>query len=387
MRSLLHLTWLRLTEQPVKMLYLAITLAAALLAWIVLSAFASPSLLSNSKLIEAKISVLNARAISAGLPLRYIPRIQQIPGIDSIYWVTTAAFFCADDSGTTITVFGWDGDYDSELRKKGASETDIAAWHATENGILVGSETARQCGLSPGLTISPDNIFGTSEIPLHVIAVLPERGGRDDRGVHTHYGYINRMMDGNLGTARRDTVAVVTVIVKDPAKLDQLAQVIEKEFQSSDPPLEARVPGTATSLLGRFGQVQALLLLIMSALALCVLLVFIAITAHLIAQRRASMAMLQTLGFNGRIQLLGLALELACVMLTGGALGIAAGYAALVLLKPWAVNILHSTALALRPVDGAILVVLPALLLLLIFTLVWPAMQMVKLKPVDYLRF
>jgi len=165
------------------------------------------------------------------------------------------------------------------------------------------------------------------------------------------------------------------------------SKAIEHEFQSSDPPLEARVPGTATSLLGRFGQIQALLLLIMGALALCVLLVFIAITAHLIDQRRASMAILQTLGFSVRIQLFGLALELACVMLIGGALGIAAGYGALVLLKPWAVEILFSPALALRPIDGAILVVLPALLLLLLSTLIWPALQMAKLKPVDYLRF
>jgi len=369
------------------MLYLAITLAAVVLAWIVLSAFASPSLLFNSKVIESKIFVLNARVISAGLPVRYIPRIQQISGVDSMYWVTAAAFFCADDSGTTVTVYGWDGDYDDELRKKGLSETDIATWHTIENGVLVGSETARRCGLSPGLTVSPDNIYGRGELPLHVIAVLPERGGSDDWGVHAHYGYINRMMDGNLGAARRDAVLTATVKVKDPSRLDQLALAIEHEFQSSDPPLETRVPGAATSLLGRFGQVQALLLLIMGALALCVLLVFIAIIAHLIAQRRASMAMLQTLGFSSRIQWFGLALELAYVMLIGGALGVAAGYGALVSLKPWAVNILHNPALALRPVDGAILIVLPALLLLLISTLIWPAMQMAKLKPVDYLRF
>jgi len=382
MTSLLHLTWFRLTEKPAKMLYLAITLATAILAWVVLSVFAAPTLLSNSKVIEARLVVANGRVQNTRFPLHYIPRIQKIRGTDDMHWFTMAAFFCGNDSGTTVTVYGWDGHYDDELRKKGASEADIAMWRAAENSALVGPSTAIQCGLPSGVTVSPDNIYGDGELPLHVVAVLPERGGRYDLGVNAHYDYVNRFMGGKLGTPSRDTVAVAIVNVKDPSKLDQIAQAIEQEFQFSDPPLKVRVASEAHSLLSRFGQVQALLLLIMGALALCVLLVFVAITAHLIAQRRASMAMLQTLGFNGRIQFFGLALELAGVIILGAALGIAAGYGALVLLTPWAVDTLFTPAL--RPVDGTILVILPALLLLLIFTLIWPAMQMAKLKPVDY---
>jgi len=384
MTALLYLVWLRLTEQSKKMWYLATTLATVVLAWIVLSTFSSPSLLSSSKAIEARLVIDNAR-VRAEFPVRYISRIQQIPGADDMYWSTGAAFFCSDGSGTTVTVYGWDGNYDGELRKKGASETDIAAWHATGNGALVGPTTAKHCGLPAGVTVSPDNIFGNGELPLHVVAVLPERGGRYDLGVHAHYDYINGMMDGNLGTPVRDMVARAIVNVANPSKLDQIAQAIEQEFLSSDPPLKVTVASEAHSLLNRFGQVQALLLLIIGVLALCVLLVFIAITAHLISQRRANMAMLQTLGFSRRIQFFGLALELSSVIISGAVFGIAAGYAALALLTPWAVNTLFTPAL--RPVDGAILVVLPALLLLLISTLIWPAVQMAKLKPVDYLRF
>jgi len=382
--ALLQLVWLRLSEQPAKLLYLAATLAAVIFAWIVLSAFASPSLLPTSSAIEARLVIGNGRAKNTVFPVRHIPRIQQISGIGNLYWSTAAAFFCADGSKTTVTVHGWDGDYDAELRTKGASDMDIATWHATENGVLVSPEAARRCGLAAGTTVSPNNIYGNGELPLYVVAILPEQKAHHNFMVHAHYSYLNRMMDGHLGTARRDAVVGAIASIKDISRLDQIAQAIEQEFQSSDPPLEVRVIGDANSLLGRFGQVKALLILIMGALAVCLFLVFIAITIHLLAQRRVSMAILQTLGFNGRIQFFGLALELTGVMMAGAVLGVAAGYGALMLLTPWAVNTMH--IMAPRPIDGAILIVLPALLLLLVSTLIWPAMQIARLRPVDHLK-
>jgi len=385
MKPLLHLTWIRLTEQPAKLLYLALMLALAVLAWTTFSAFASPSLLSGSSLVKSKLWLANGQAQHVPFPLRHIPRIQQIPGVDSVNWFTLAAFFCADGSGTTVTVTGLAGDYMDELRESGVSETDLAIWQSTENGVLVGPEISRRCGLPRGVTISPANIFGSGELPLHVVAVLPERGGSHDHEVTAHYDHINRLMDGPMGTAVRDTVMRATVNITDPSRLDQIIQTIEQEFQSSDPPLEVIVLGDGNSLLGRFGQMQALLLLIMGALALCVLLVFVGITAHLVARRRASMAVLQTLGFNGRMQFFALLLELTGVVILGTMLGIAGGHGLLFLLTPWAADTLLSGTL--HPADGTMLVLPPALLLLLGITLIWPCLRISRLKPVDYLRF
>jgi len=350
MNLILCLAWIRLTEQPVKFLHLTITLATGVLAWFVLSTFISPDLLSNSTLIKSELALANGRAQNVEFPVHYIPRIQQISGIDNMYWFTAAAFFCADGSRTTVTVTGWDGNYDNQLRELGVSEPDLTTWHDTENGVLVGADISRQCGLTRGLTISPDNIFGNGQLPLYVVAVLPDQGKRNNR-VAAHYNYVNRFMAGNLGGPRRDTVFRAIVNVTDPSRLDEVALAIEQEFQSDDPPLEATVLGDVSSLLSRYGQVQALLLLVMGALALCVLMTFIAITAHLVAQRRNSMAILQTLGFSGRIQFFGLMLELIAVLVIGVALGVASGYGVLTLLKAWATNLPFTGTL--RPVDGA----------------------------------
>jgi len=385
MNALLHLTWVRLSEQRAKLLYLVAILSVVVLAWMVLSAFASPSLLSAAgNTIKAELELANARAQNDPFPVHYMPRIKQMPGVASIDWFTMTAFFCADGSGKTVSVTGLDGDVEHQLRERGINEADLAAWNNAGNGILVGPQIARQCNLIPGTTISPANLFGTGEIPFQVIAILPERGGFSDNAVNGHYAHVNRFMDGPLGTGFRDKVIRARVRVHDPARLSQLAHVIEQEFQSSAPPLEAVVTGETNSLLGRFGQLQALLLLVMGAMVLCALLVFVVITAHLVAQRRASMAVLQTLGFEAQMQFFSLLLELTGVVLIGTMLGVFGGRIVLTVLTPWAASTLLSDTL--RPVDGAMLILLPAMLALLIVTLVWPGVQIAKLKPMDYLR-
>jgi len=188
-----------------------------------------------------------------------------------------------------------------------------------------------------------------------------------------------------MGAAIRDTIIRATVEVKDPSRLDHVIEAIEQEFQSSDPPLDVIVLDSTHSLLGRFGQVQALLLMMMSALALCVLLVYVAITAHLVAQRRASMAVLQTLGFNTRIQFIALLLELTGVVIVGTLLGIAGGHGLLRLLTPWAADTLLSGAL--HPANGSMLVLPPAALVLIGITLIWPYLRISRLKSIDHLRF
>jgi len=223
-------------------------------------------------------------------------------------------------------------------------------------------------------TVSP-RVNG-KEMPLHVIAILPEDF---DETVDAHYEYVNRFQPKQY----QDTIISTTVLVRNPAIVNQVANAIEREFESSDPPLEVEVH-IETSILGRFGQIQWLLLLVTGAMALCVFLVFCAVLMHLTGQRRASMAVLQTMGFTALTQFFALLLEVASIITLGTLLGIAAGAGVLSILNPWAASTLLGSNL--RPVDGTIAVLIPAGLLLLAISLAWPAMQIAKLKPIDYLR-
>jgi len=385
MRTLIHLAWMRATEQPEKMLYLLATVILVVLSWIVLSAFTLPSLRSGAgKAVDAYLVIANGRTQTEFFPARYMPQIQQLPGVKSVAWLTIAGFFCSGEElgqHQPITINAYAGDIDAVFRSYGVNvnSTDMSMWRATENGILVGEKIAKRCGFTAGITISPNNLFGGGEIPLTIIAVIPE----DDDGFrypYGHYDYINRFMPDTY----RDQAIRALVYPSDPTQLDALALRIEREFRASDPPLEASVSSDTRAVLGRFGQAQALLWPVMGALAVGAVLVFLAITAHLVAQRRASMAVLQTLGFTARIQWLALALELASIAVIGAALGVAAGWGVLKLLSPWVAQVLF-TDIA-RPLDGAMLLVAPAIVALLALTLLWPAAQMAKLKPIDSLR-
>jgi len=378
MKVLLHLVWVRFAEQPKKVLYLVVTLAVGVLAWVVVAAFSSPRLLSGvGGTANAILQIVNAQAVSSRFPLRYIPRIRQIPGVKRISWVQSGPRFYCGNTKEIISLSGRGGDVDNGLLEQGISAADLAAWHATENGVLVGPGIASRCGLTPGTTISPRNLTGKGNIPLQVIAMFPEGENWLENSIYAHYDYANRLMRED----EQDKIFFAIAAVHDLTLIDQAARMIEQEFQSLDPPLEVTVV-TETSILGRFGQVQSLLLLVTGAMALCVVLVFCSVLAHLTAQRRASMAMLQTLGFPAPLQFAALLLEFGVTMLLGTIIGIAAGYGVLALLTPWISEILLSSAL--QPVDGAILVLLPAIIALLAISLAWPAVQMARLRPVDY---
>jgi len=347
----------------------------------VLSAFASPRLFSNTgDTIKSSFFIHNSRVQFDKFPLRYIPRIQQMQEVDSVVWFDITGYACNNATRKSITITGYGGNIDRILRDAGVSEFDLNLWHKTENGVMAGPEAANRCGLNPGITVSP-KIRNGNEIPLQVVAILPERGGGGiiDESVYAHYDYLNRF----LSEKEQDKIISATAWIRDPATLDKVAVAIEREFQSSDPPLGTQIYAE-TSIIGRFGQVQGLLLLIIGSMVLCVFLVFCAVLAHFTSQRRASMAVLQTLGFTGYIQFSALFLEITSVVILGTVLGVAAGYGALVLLAPWVADALLGPAL--RPADGSVLVLLPALIILLIITLIWPGVQIFKLKPMDYLR-
>jgi len=358
------------------MLYLTVTLATGVLAWLLLSAFASPRLLSEAgDAVNARLFIQNGRVKFGRYPLRYIPRIQQIPGVDDITWLNIIGYNCDNATGKHLTVTGRGGRVERIFHKYGVNEADIAMWHNTENGVLASAEAARRCGFSPGNTVSP-RVNG-NEMPLYVVSVFP--GGDFDETVDAHYDYVNRFQHEK----DRDTILSTTVYVRNPGMVNQIANAIEREFESSDPPLEA-VVYAETSILGRFGQVQWLLLLVIGAMALCVFLVFCAVLMHLTAQRRANMAVLQTLGFTARIQFFALLLEIASIITIGSMLGIIAGYGILSILHPWAANTLLGSNLSL--VEGTVVILIPAGLLLLVIALAWPAMQILQLKPIYHLR-
>jgi len=381
MKAALHIAWMRFREQPGRVSYLVLTLAVAVLAWNVLAAFASPFLASKmGTAIDARLGIFNAAVQGQPFPLRYMQQIERMPGVAAVEYLAGAAFMCSDMRTTvTINAVGGSGAV-PQLRRKGVSAEDLALWNDTRNGVLVGEELAETCGFTPGMLLTQRDLLSRVEMPVSIVAVLPDNpdGASFGKLAYGHYEYLNQLLPDGM----RDQVWMGTAEVVDAHQLAQLGEAIEREFAGTDPPLEARVSSGSSSLLGRFGQVQGLLALMMAAMGACALLVFVTVMAHLLAQRRASMATLQTMGFDRRLQFSALLLEFAGIMLVGTGLGLAGAAAVLAGLSPKVFWLFGQ----LRIPDWAITGLPPGLLVLALAALAWPAAQVARLKPIDYLR-
>lgn len=379
-RSAFFIAWIRTGEQPLRVLSLTATLAIAVMAWMVLSAIAAPFLASKvGASVNANLGIANARVQTSGFPLRHVHRLEQMSDVAAVSYFSMASFPCGSGAGTlTVNAYGGPGT-SAFLRSGGALLHQLESWEESRNGILVGADAAERCGLRPGMELSPVEFLSNTRIPIRIVGVLPPgRSGMGDRLAYGHYAYFNAL----LPEPQRDQVLRAVVWGVDASRLAPLGEEIEQVFTSADPPLQANVSSGAESALARFGQVQSLLGLIVLAMLACAVLVFVSVLTHLVAQRRSSMAVLQTLGFNRRIQLLALVLEYLLVGSMGALLGIGMAYMALMLLNPHVSWVLGQ----IKVQEGALWQLLPALVMLGFVSLSWPALQIRTLAPVEHLR-
>ena len=379
LRASAALAWVRIFERPSSSLQLLATLSSTVLAWLVLSAIASPFLPSKvGAALHSGLSIANARVQTNPFPLRHIHQLERLPSVATVSYFSIASFPCIGATGTlSVNSYGGTG-ITSWLRAEGAQPDQLDAWSQTPNGLLVGAEAAERCGLHPGLEFSPTDFLSRTEIPLKIVAVLPPgRNGMADRVAYGHYEYFNRMSTGPL----RDMALRARVTGTDPAGLNLLAEEIEAAFIAADPPLQASTSSGSESALGRFGQVQSLLWLIMLAIIACTTLVFITVLAHITEQRRPSMALLQTLGFYRSIQLAVILIEYSIIALLAVLIGVVTSRMALALLNPHVSWILGEISIQ----SWALAWLAPAILVLGVSALAAPLLQLHRLKPMDHL--
>jgi len=229
------------------------------------------------------------------------------------------------------------------------------------------------------MSLQPAELLSGIVMPVTIIDVLPlTQAQLGNRIAYAHYDYINRL----LPVAQQNRVMRGTVTARDAATIESLADAINHKFASRDPPLLAEPSTAVQSALGRFGQVQDLLGIVMLAMAACALLVFVTVLAHLVALRRASMAGLLALGFGRRLQFAALSAELGTQLVLGVLLGLLGSIAVMSAVNPqveWLVG-------QLRVPDWALLWLPAGLGLLAVAALALPAYRIARLRPVDHLQ-
>lgn len=355
--------------------YLVVTLAIAVAAWLLLAAMAVPTIQASPG-TDSGVMIMNGNQGTPALPLSYAQRLIATPGAEAVSWTTVQIIKCGAGS-TIVTINAYGGTAAIRTMATGAqvSPAALRRWSADPLGVIITGRTARDCGWRVGEGITPTTATGTV-LALHISGIAHVAHAMGD-GAYAHFAYINRT--GSM--AGKDQVINYTAYAADPRMNDLLAARIAETFAHDFPTVNAFTNTTVQGAWQRFGKVQDLLVLVMVAILLCAASVLVSVFAHSAAQRRHTFALLQVFGFGRGTLFVMFALEALAVVVLGAVVGIVASLEIQQIVA-------RSGQLAFMTAGFNIPVwaywSLPVwLALLMTASLVWPAVLVRRVRPVD----
>lgn len=249
------------------------------------------------------------------LPQDYLRRIESIDGVVS----ATPMKIVVSNCRTSLDVVTFRGvPKEDFIAYRGDDVTVIAGsvqdWKSRTDAALVGETLANRRDLRPGMT------FDAAGITAYVAGILRSDDPQDQNVAYTALEFVQ--------LAGRDQLGIVTqfnVKVEDASMLDDVADEIDENFRTAQEP-------TATfsekAFIGRIADDIIELVGFARWLGLGCLAAVLALVANSIVlgvqSRVSEHAVLQTLGFSGRLVAALIVVEGTLLALAGGALGAAA---------------------------------------------------------------
>ncbi|HEV2296048.1 MAG TPA: ABC transporter permease [Tepidisphaeraceae bacterium] len=255
------------------------------------------------------------------LPQYYGDRIAKIPGVVSVVPMKIVVTNCR----TSLDVITFRGVPEDQFVEKYAPTFNVidgsaTGWQSRTDAALVGETLANRRGWKVG------DQFDAVGITAYVAGIIRSDQPQDQNVAYVHLDFIQRAS----GDRKLGVVTQFNVKVADPAQLESVAAAIDAEFARDSEPTQtsaekafvARAAADVVSLVGftkwlGWGSLAAVLALVANAIVLSV------------QDRIREHAVLQTLGFNGRLIAMLIVAEGLLLGLMGGLLGVAVALAVL----------------------------------------------------------
>jgi putative ABC transport system permease protein len=246
------------------------------------------------------------------LPQDYLSRIERIEGVVSAIPVKVVVSNCR----TSLDVVTFRGvPKEAFLRDRGDSlelvSGSIEEWKSRTDAALLGETLASRRGLRPGMR------FDAAGITAYVAGVIRSTDPQDQNVAYTALEFVQ--------LAGRDQLGVVTqfnVKVADPSQLEPVSEAIDEVFRTAQEPTATF---TEKAFVGRVADDVIELVGFARWLGLGCLAAVLALVANSIVlgvqSRVSEHAVLQTLGFSGRLVAMLIILEGVLLALVGGAVG------------------------------------------------------------------
>lgn len=246
------------------------------------------------------------------LPQDYQSRIERIEGVESVVPIKVVVSNCR----TSLDVVTFRGVPKGDFLATRSGKIEITAgsvedWNKRTDAALIGETLATRRGLRPGMR------FDAAGITAYVAAVFRSENPQDQNVAYTALEFVQ--------LAGRDQLGVVTqfnVRVADPSLLDPVASAIDELFATAQEPTSTF---TEKAFIGRVADDIIELVAFARWLGLGCLVAVLALVANSIVlsvqSRISEHAVLQTLGFTGRLIAFLVVIEGVLLALVGGGFG------------------------------------------------------------------
>ncbi len=266
----------------------------------------------------------NKVSLANPLPLSYLPKIRQVPGVQEamvFQWfggtykdTSPENFFgrFAIEPDRLFTVY-------PEYR---LSAEERKAFQSERVACIVGVKTATRHNMKIGdrITLVGD-IF---PVKLELVVRGIYASDADNENMFFHYAYLNESMP----VGRRDSVGTFGIRMDKPESVNGIVQGIDDQFRNSPQQTKTETEKAfQLSFLAFLGNVKAFLIAICAAVTFTILLVTGNTMAMSVRERVKEVGVLKTLGYTPGIILSLLVGESMVISLVGGLMGL--GLAAL----------------------------------------------------------
>lgn len=260
-------------------------------------------------------------SLANSLPLSYLPRIKQVPGVKEaiIFQWFGGVYKDARDPANFFGRFGVEAEKLAAVNPEyQLPDSERQAFINEPTGCIVGRKTAARHNLKIGdrVTIVGDIFPVTLELIVRGIF----SGPIDNETLFFHYKYLNESLTGNL----RDQVSTYTIRMERPEDANAISKSVDDMFRNSPAQTKTETEQAfGLSFLSFLGDVKLILLSICAAVTFTILLVSGNTMAMSVRERVREVGVLKTLGFTNGAVLWLLVGEAILIALIGGALGLA----------------------------------------------------------------
>lgn len=334
----LPLIWRNLWRRKLRTLLTVLSISIAFLLYGYLSAIRAGMEAGVTVAGQDRLIVRHKVSIIQLLPVSYLDRIRQIPGVKQVVHSTWFGGIYQESKNFFPQIPVDPEEYLRMFPEFRLPEDQKKAWLATRTGAIVGRKTATKYGFKIGdrIPIQPTIWRRAGNIPTWEFDLVGIYDGGDKATDQTQLFFRYDYFD-EARSEGRGQVGWYTVRVSDPGLSEEVARKIDLEFANS--PWETKAESEKAfvqSFAKQVGDIGAIVKAILTAVFFTILLIAGNTMAQAVRERTGEIGVLKALGFSNELAMALVLMESLLVAVVGGGLGLGISWTLIHLWDPTA---------------------------------------------------